>query len=70
MNLLKRYSNDLLYLFLYKFFTAGMSAGAQSRESKFSLCSHINFECSLAVGISDVSLHLAVTKFTIISSYS
>lgn len=50
--------------------TAGISAGAHFRDSRFSLCSHISFECSLTVGVSDNNLHLTVIKLTINLSYS
>lgn len=49
---------------------AGISAGAQFKESKFSLGSQISLACSLAVGSSSINLHLTVIKLTINLSYS
>lgn len=68
----KRYSK---IKFCYAFsvascFTAFISAGAYLSETKFSLCNHINFECSFAVGAPDVMRHFIVIKFTVNLSYS
>jgi hypothetical protein len=47
-----------------------MSAGAQTREARFSRFNQINLECSVGVGIPPMILHLIAMRLMINVSYS